>query len=103
MAENACFDHLRRRKSRPPEPIDLEGLAVCHPAVRIEERDAVLGVLGELGDRDVRICVMTFVDGMTQEQIGRELSLSRVTVNKRIQAIRERALRVLDRELEQWS
>jgi RNA polymerase sigma-70 factor (ECF subfamily) len=103
VAENACFDHLRRRKSRPTEPIDLEGLAVCHPAVGVEDRDAVLGVLGELDERDIRICVMTFVDGMTQEQVARELSLSRNTVNKRVQFIRERASRLLGRETEKRS
>ncbi len=95
IADNVCFDVLRRKKLHAPEPDAVEDLIGPHPAVRLEDRDAVLAVLGELDDRDRRICVMAFVDGLTQEEIASELDLSRVTVNKRVQAIRAEASRML--------
>jgi RNA polymerase sigma-70 factor, ECF subfamily len=95
IADNVCFDVLRRKKVRATEPEAALDFVGPHPAVRLEDRDAVMAVLGELDDRDRRICVMAFVDGLTQDEIASELDLSRVTVNKRIQAIRAEATRLL--------
>jgi RNA polymerase sigma-70 factor, ECF subfamily len=91
IADNVCFDLLRRRKLAPSSSAGLDDVVGAHPAVRIEERNAVLAILAELDERDQRICMLAFVDGMTQGEIADEVSLSRVTVNKRIQAIRTRA------------
>jgi RNA polymerase sigma-70 factor, ECF subfamily len=95
IADNVCFDLLRRRKAAPATSGAVEEVAGVHPAVRIEERNAALAILSELDERDQRICMLAFVDGMPQGQIAEEVSLSRVTINKRIQAIRAHAASVL--------
>jgi RNA polymerase sigma-70 factor, ECF subfamily len=95
ITDNVCFDSLRRRKAAPLTSDTMEEVPGVHPSVRIEDRDAALAVLAELDERDQRICLLAFVDGMTQSQIAEEISQSRVTINKRIQAIRARATSVL--------
>ncbi len=39
----------------------------------------------------MRIALLLFVDGMSQGEIADEVGVSRVTVNKKVQAIRARA------------
>jgi RNA polymerase sigma factor (sigma-70 family) len=97
VVDTCSFDQLRRGKRlRNAAPIDAyTGGVGAHPAVAIEIRDAVLSLLGELDDRERRIAVLAFVDGMTQGEVAAEVGMSRVTVNKKIQAIRERAEQML--------
>ncbi|HEV3193874.1 MAG TPA: sigma-70 family RNA polymerase sigma factor [Polyangiaceae bacterium] len=97
VVDRCCFDQLRRGKRlRHADPIEQHtDAAFAHPGVAIEIRDAVLSLLTELDDRERNIAVLAFVDGMTQGEIAAELGTSRVTVNKKIQGIRERALRML--------
>lgn len=95
IVDTTCFDHLRRRKVRrleEPMPDDPVG---AHPEVPLEIRDGVLKLLGSLEGGDRRIAVLAFVDGMTQGEIADEVGLSRVTVNKRIDALRARAATLL--------
>jgi RNA polymerase sigma-70 factor (ECF subfamily) len=94
VVDRCALDQLRRgRRLRTAEPIDDE--AGAHPSVAVEERDAVLGVMRQLDDEEQRICIMAFLDGMTQGEIAEEIGYSRVTVNKKIQGIRARAEKVL--------
>jgi RNA polymerase sigma-70 factor (ECF subfamily) len=95
IADNVCFDVIRRGRVRALVAGSMDDVAGTHPAVELEERNATLAVLSELDERDQRICVMAFLDGMTQGEIATELALSRVTVNKRVQWIRDRAREVL--------
>jgi RNA polymerase sigma factor (sigma-70 family) len=64
---------------------------VVHAEVDVALREAVVSLLMALGEEEQHIAVLLFVDGMTQGEIASELGLSRVTVNKRVQALRERA------------
>ncbi len=98
VADRCCFDQLRKGH-RLRLAVSLEGtpLPGPHPGIAIETRDAVLAVLRDLEPRDQEIAVMAFVDGMTQEAIAAEIGVSRVTVNKRVQTLRERAARLLVR------
>jgi RNA polymerase sigma factor (sigma-70 family) len=94
IADNCCFDHIRKRRhtaetTEPPDPVGP------HPGIQIEMRDAILAVLGELDDEAKRIAMLAFVDGLSQSEIADELGWSRVTINKKIQAIRTRADRIL--------
>jgi len=95
IADSVCFDAIRRGKVRAVAAGSMDDVTGVHPAVALEERSAALAVIGELDERDQRICVMAFVDGLTQGEIAAELELSRVTVNKRVQSIRDRARHVL--------
>jgi RNA polymerase sigma-70 factor (ECF subfamily) len=89
-ADRTCLDQLRRNKhlrtSVQLDDIDPIGPA---PGVDPEARSAVLRALGELEEADQALAIMLFVDGMSQGEAADELGVSRVTVNKRAQRIRE--------------
>jgi RNA polymerase sigma-70 factor (ECF subfamily) len=97
VVDRCCFDVLRSRRrsigSAHGEEVDETG----HPGVNIEARDVALKLLGTMNEDEMRIVVLLFVDGMSQGEIAREVGLSRVTVNKKIQALRARADRYLGR------
>ncbi|WP_394850426.1 sigma-70 family RNA polymerase sigma factor [Pendulispora brunnea] len=92
--DNLAIDRLRTRRARGQhESIHHVGEDRVGPApgVDVEGRDAVVKLLGELGEDDARIAILVFVDRLTQEEAAGELGLSRVTINKRVKALRERA------------
>ncbi len=94
VVDRKSIDQLRRGKHvRGAATLDDPELqALAHPGVDVEARDAALKFLGELDATDQRIVVAAYVDGMSQEQIALEVGFSRVTVNKRLQAIKRDAL-----------
>jgi RNA polymerase sigma factor (sigma-70 family) len=91
MADHTCLDLLRRgkhiRRALPIEDLDPVGPA---PGIDAEARWAVLESLVELDEAEQALAVMLFVDGLSQGEAADELGVSRVTVNKRAQRIRER-------------
>jgi RNA polymerase sigma-70 factor (ECF subfamily) len=91
VVDTTCFDHLRRRRVRRVEESSPDDPVGAHPDVPLEIRDGVLRLLGALDGADRRIAVLAFVDGLTQGEIAEEVGLSRVTVNKRVDALRARA------------
>ena len=90
VVDHCCFDALRRRRRSVETPADNEG-ATVHPAIQIELRDAVQRLLGTLDRQEMLIAVLLFMDGMSQGEIAEEVGLSRVTVNRKVQAIRAQA------------
>ncbi|HEU4532558.1 MAG TPA: sigma-70 family RNA polymerase sigma factor [Polyangiaceae bacterium] len=95
VVDRASLDQLRRGKRlRSATPFDAlgdaEGLGLP-PGVDADARLRALELLGELSPEDAEIAILAFVDGMTQGEIAEELGYSRVTINKRLQAIRQRA------------
>lgn len=89
-ATRASLDLLRRRKrvreAMPLEDVDALGAS---PGVDAAERRAVLEALEALLPEQQMLAVMLFVDGMTQGEAATELGVSRVTLNKRAQEIKE--------------
>ncbi len=97
VAERCCFDAMRKdHKLRMSSPIDAVVDEIgAHPSVDPAVRNAVLSLLGRMSEEEQRIAVMAFLDGMSQGEIADEIGYSRVTINKRIQGIRERAKRLI--------
>jgi RNA polymerase sigma-70 factor, ECF subfamily len=93
VVDRSSIDQLRRGKHlRNAAALDdPSARQVAHPNVDVEARDSVLKVLAQLGDVDQKIAILAFVDGMSQGEIADEVGYSRVTINKRLQAIRESA------------
>lgn len=90
-ADRACLDFLRRgRHVRNALPLDIADPIGPAPGVDAEARCAVLESLGTLDDEQQALAIMLFVDGLSQGEAAEELGVSRVTVNKRAQAIRAR-------------
>jgi RNA polymerase sigma-70 factor (ECF subfamily) len=95
VVDRCCFDALRKRRRAVDAPGDHEG-AGAHPGIALELRDAVLRMLGTFDEEQMRIALLLVVDGLSQGEIADEVGLSRVTVNKKIQAIRAGAAAWLD-------
>jgi RNA polymerase sigma-70 factor (ECF subfamily) len=87
VVDHCCFDALRKRRRAAETPENHEGSS-AHPSVGLELRDAVLRLIGTFDEKQMRIAMLLFVDGLSQGEIAEEVGVSRVTVNKRIQAIR---------------
>jgi len=96
VVDRCCFDALRKRRRSVEDSGDEEG-ASAHPSVAIEVRDAVLKLIDTLDEKEMRIALLLFVDGMSQGEIADEVGVSRVTVNKKVQVIRARADALLGR------
>jgi RNA polymerase sigma factor (sigma-70 family) len=90
VVDHCCFDVLRKRRRSVETQSDEEGES-AHPGVAIEVRDAVLRLIETLSEEELRIALCLFVDGMSQGEIAEEVGVSRVTVNKKVQALRARA------------
>jgi RNA polymerase sigma factor (sigma-70 family) len=98
VVDRCCFDILRKRRRRLESQVDVEKAAeMTHAAIDIELRDAVIDMLSAMDEKERQIAVLLFVDGMSQGEIAEELGVSRVTVNKRVQALRARARNHVER------
>lgn len=97
--DRAAFDLLRTRRRKPldgREPEVLDGLAIA-PSLDPDLFLATSALLDDLDDEGRALAVMAFVDGLDQGEIAARLGLSRLTVNKRVQALREHARRHIPR------
>jgi RNA polymerase sigma-70 factor (ECF subfamily) len=93
IADHLCIDLLRRRKREPVIDPEAEETAI-DAAVGDDDRDNLLMVrrlLEGLEPEARRLAVLYFVDELTQEELARELGLSRRTIGKRIAALLEHA------------
>src|SRR5262249_38160058 len=87
--ERVSLDLLRRRKRvREALRLDEVDLAGPAPGVNAEERRAVIESIERLEPEQQSLAILLFVDGLSQVEAASELGVSRVTVNKRAQAIR---------------
>lgn len=95
VMDRSCFDQLRKTKrARNDSPLDeTEAELPSHPGTEPEMRRAAIELLDALDEEDQQIAVMTFVDGMNQQEVADELGYSRMTIIKRIARLRERAER----------
>jgi RNA polymerase sigma factor (sigma-70 family) len=90
-ADRTCLDQLRRSK-RSRSSLALEDIDPVGPAPGVDPaaRYAVLHALSELEEAEQALAIMLFVDGMSQGEAADELGVSRVTVNKRAQKIKDK-------------
>lgn len=93
-AHRCCLDlvskHARRVERVLPPP------STDHPDPRFEARELVASLLAELRPRDREIAVRFFLEGASQGEVADALGLSRQSVNKHVQKIRERAEQLRD-------
>jgi RNA polymerase sigma-70 factor (ECF subfamily) len=93
---NRCLNAIRDRATRE-RLLAREGGAVA-PVGRVRLEDEVMGVglLAALGERldhgHMEVLVARFVDDMTQEEIADHLGLSRKTIGKRLDRIRDQVI-----------
>lgn len=94
-ADRACFDLLRTRKRKPLHGAELDTLDTspvgAAPGGDAWMMHAMHALLAELDDDERTLAILAFVDGFDQGEIAERIGVSRVTVNKRVAALRERA------------
>ena len=93
---NRCLNVLRDRSNRA-RLLEREGAAAA-PVGRVKLEDQIVGVglLAALADRldddHMQVLVARFVDDMTQEEIAEQMKLSRKTIGKRLDRIRDEVI-----------
>jgi RNA polymerase sigma-70 factor (ECF subfamily) len=93
---NRCLNLVRDRSTRA-RLLEREATAAA-PVGRVRLDDEVVGVglIGALADRldegHLEVLVARFVDDMTQEEIADHLGLSRKTIGKRLDRIRDEVI-----------
>lgn len=109
ISDHLCVDLLRRRRRNPVhaqaaagEPPENElGAAQLAAAIVDDARESFSTVRRLLADLDTdmqRLAVLYYLDELTQEELARELGLSRRTVGKRLQRLLARVRTLLDQE-----
>ena len=93
---NRCLNLVRDRGTRA-RLLEREGTAVAPVGrVRLEDQVVGVGLIARLAERldegHLEVLVCRFVDDMTQDEIATHLDLSRKTIGKRIDRIREAVL-----------
>jgi RNA polymerase sigma-70 factor, ECF subfamily len=93
---NRCLNMVRDRNTRA-RLLEREGTTAA-PVGRVKLEDQVVGVgliaaLAEkLDESHMEVLVARFVDDMTQEEIAEHLGLSRKTIGKRLDRIRDEVI-----------
>jgi RNA polymerase sigma-70 factor (ECF subfamily) len=87
MTTNVSLNALRGRKVREPElpPPATE------PSVGMEATEAVdllRALARRLGERQLEVACLHFVDGLTQEEIAQVLGMSRKTIGRDMEVVR---------------
>jgi RNA polymerase sigma-70 factor (ECF subfamily) len=97
VATHLCLNRLRNRAVRDGR-WEANVAATLHarpqePAETVEARELAAAILGEADPDTAAMAVYHFLDGLTQGEIAGLVGLSRVSVNRRLQAFRRAALR----------
>lgn len=99
MATNICLNILRAERSRPRTRGD-EILATIagtdDPETRALDRHFLERLFAREQPSTKAMAVMHFVDGLTYEQVAREVGLSVSGVRKRLRTLKERVKEVAD-------
>jgi RNA polymerase sigma-70 factor (ECF subfamily) len=90
---NRCLNAIRDERTRA-RLLEKQGTAVA-PMARVQLEDEVVGLrlmaalVERLDESHLQVLVCRFIDDMTQEEIAAHLSLSRKTIGKRLDRIRD--------------
>lgn len=100
---NRCLNVVRDRGTRA-RLLEREHASVAPVGrVRLEDEVVGLGLIGALADRldqgHLEVLVCRFVDDMTQEEIAAHLQLSRKTIGKRLDRIRDEVILLRGQEV----
>jgi RNA polymerase sigma-70 factor (ECF subfamily) len=92
VATNVCLNALRSKALRSG-PEWTEGDEPAHTPAQAEARQALRALARELDERCLQVAALTFLDGLTQDEIAQVLDVSRKTVVRDLAKVRECAAR----------
>jgi RNA polymerase sigma-70 factor (ECF subfamily) len=101
MATNVSLNRLRTARRHPEDTDDAVLLAIAdaeEPEARSIARLAVAKLLGREEESTRVMAVMHLVDGLTLDEVGREVRLSAAAVRKRIRGLRVRVAALAEAE-----
>jgi RNA polymerase sigma-70 factor (ECF subfamily) len=99
MATNICLNILRAERSRPRTRGDEILLTIAgtdDPEARALNRHLLDRLFARELPSTKTIAVMHFVDGLTYEEVAREVGLSVSGVRKRLRTLKERVKEIAD-------
>jgi RNA polymerase sigma-70 factor (ECF subfamily) len=101
MATNVCLNQLRGERRRPEDPEDAAVLAIAsaeEPGAQSVARLALGKILGRELESTRVMAVLHLVDGLTLDEVGREVGLTAGAVRKRLRGLKTRVVDAHDLE-----
>jgi RNA polymerase sigma-70 factor (ECF subfamily) len=93
IATRVCLNRLRTDRRRPEDRDDEQLLAIAdaeEPGARSLSRFLLQELFGAEAESTRVMAVLHFVDGLTHEEVGREVGLTAEGVRKRLRGLRTR-------------
>jgi RNA polymerase sigma-70 factor (ECF subfamily) len=103
MATNVCLNQLRGERRRPEDPEEAALLAIAdaeEPGGQSIARLALGKILGRELESTRVMAVLHLVDGLTLDEVGREVGLSGAAVRKRLRGLKTRVAALAANDLE---
>lgn len=95
IATRVCLNRLRTDRRHPEDRDDEALLAIAaeeEPEARSVSRFLLRDLLGKEPESTRTMAVLHFVDGLTLEEVGREVGLTAEAVRKRLRKLRARVM-----------
>lgn len=93
IATRVCLNRLRTQRRRPEDRDEAGLLAIAaadDPEARSVSRFVLQSIFGRERESTRVMAVLHYVDGLTFEEVGREVGLSAAAVRKRVSGLRAR-------------
>ena len=106
ISTNVCLNHLRGERRRPEDADEEALLAIAsaeEPGARSLARLALQRLFGREPESTRVMAVLHLVDGLTLDEVGREVGLSAAAVRKRLRGLKARVAVLPDIDLEKAS
>ena len=89
MCDRCCFAIIDRRKRATKREEQYRRPAKTPESELLIERHQALAALSALDEANRKIAIFSYVDGLSQGEIGQMMGLSRQTVNKKLREIKQ--------------
>jgi RNA polymerase sigma-70 factor (ECF subfamily) len=102
IATRVCLNKLRTERRHPEDRDDEALLAIAgdeEPEARSLRRFVLQDLLGREPDSTRLMAVLHYVDGLTLEEVGREVGLSAEAVRKRLRKLRARVAERMEEDV----
>lgn len=97
IATNICLNHIRDQRTTTPGNDILTRIAGFEePEPRLEARSLLDTLFGRHQTSTRTIAVLHFVDGLTLEEVAREVGMSVSGIRKRLRGLRESLVDLLE-------
>lgn len=94
VTTNLALNHLRSRKLREPI-LTVVPVEPAEGVDQVEARQLLSKWLGVLEERELEVAALLYIDGLTQQEVADVLGLSRKTIVREVEALRQK-LEALD-------